>query len=129
MKDNENVPEDERTMNLQKQSASVFSSHWTNQEGKVPVLDLKLKVYTKETRYSMNSRIVILYKSAHSIKMEMAVLVKEGVRQIRNNSRGMDGEVLRKVMAQWSRKLIRSGYPETVRHKVSMTACEWWQKM
>ena len=77
----------------------------------------------------MNSRIIIRYKSAHSRKMKVAVLVEEGVRRMRNNSRRLDDEVSRKVMALWSRKLRRSGYPPTVRHEVIRTACEKWQKM
>ena len=60
------------------------------------------------------SKMVIPYKSAHSRKMKMAVLVEEVVRRMRNASRGLDAEVTRRVMAEWSRKLRRSGYPETV---------------
>ena len=73
--------------------------------------------------------MVIPFKSAHSRKMKMAVLVEEGVRRLRNNSRGMEDEVSRKVMAQWSKKLQRSGYPQTVRHEVIKTAYERWNKM
>ena len=62
-------------------------------------------------RSCMNSRIAIPYKSAHSRKMMMAVLVKEGVKQMRKNSQRMDGELTRKLMAKWSRKLRRCGYP------------------
>ena len=68
-------------------------------------------------------------KSAHSKKMKMAVLVEEGLRRLRNTSRGLDAEKSRKVMANWSRKLRRSGYPATVRHEVIKTACEKWEKM
>ena len=75
------------------------------------------------------SKMVIPYKSAHSKKMKMAVLVEEGLRRLRNTSRGLDAEKSRKVMANWSRKLRRSGYPATVRHEVIKTACEKWEKM
>ena len=61
--------------------------------------------------------------------MKMSVLVEEGLRRLRNCSRGLDPEVSRKVMAKWSRKLQRSGYPFTVRHEVIKTACEKWERM
>ena len=73
--------------------------------------------------------MVIPYKSAHSKKMKMAVLVEEGLRRFRNTSRRLDSEKSRKVMANWSRKLKRSGYPVTVRHEVIKTASEKWVKM
>ena len=142
VEEDKNVPEDKRTMEVLKEIANTIyecvqftvdcpSSH---QEGKVPVLDLK--VYTEGNQVLHEfyekpcaSKMVIPYKSAHSRKMKMAVLVEEGVRRLRNNSRGLDGEVSRKVMALWSLKLRRSGYPETVRHEVIKTASERWQKM
>ena len=46
------------------------------------------------------------------------VMVEEGVRRLRNDSRGMDYERSRLVMEDWSRKLRKSGYPATVRHEV-----------
>ena len=142
VEEDEDVPEDKRTMEVLKDMANTVyecvqftvdcpSSHL---EGKVPVLDLK--VYTKDNQVLHEfyekpcaSKMVIPYKSAHSRKMKMAVLVEEGVRRLRNNSRGLDGEVSRKVMALWSLKLRRSGYPETVRHEVIRTSSERWQKM
>ena len=61
--------------------------------------------------------------------MKMAVLVEEGVRRLRNTSRGLDWERSRVVMERWSRKLRRSGYPATVRHQVIKTALDRWDKM
>ena len=61
--------------------------------------------------------------------MKMSVLVEEGVRRLRNCSRGMDWEVSRKVMASCSQKLRRSGYPTTVRHQVIKTAITKWEQM
>ena len=107
------------------------SSH---HEGKVPILDLK--VCTKDNRIFHENyekpwalKMVIPYKSAHSRKMNMAVWVEEGVRRMRNVSRGLDADVTRRVIAERSRKLRRSGYPETVRHEVIRMADEWWHKM
>ena len=59
----------------------------------------------------------------------MAVLVEEGLRRLRNHSRGLDWERSRAVMAAWAKKLRRSGYPATVRHQVIVTALERWDKM
>ena len=57
----------------------------------------------------MAYQFVIPYKSAHSKKMKLAVMVEEGLRRLRKHSRGMDWEVKRKVMEEWSQKLRRSG--------------------
>ena len=64
----------------------------SQQEGKVPVLELKLYVngeglilhefYEKP----VSCPLVIPYKSAHSKIMKLAVLVEEGVRRLRNHS-------------------------------------------
>ena len=59
----------------------------------------------------------------------MSVLVEEGIRRLRNNSRGLAWEKSRSVMEKWSHKLRRSGYPETMRHEVIKTACEKFDKM
>ena len=59
----------------------------------------------------------------------MSVLVEEGVRRLRNHSRGMAWESIRQVMELWSQKLGRSGYPATVRLEVIRLACEKYDKM
>ena len=105
-----------------------------HQEGKVPILDLNFYTMNNQIFHEFYekpcaSKMVIKYMSAHSRKMKMVVLVEEGVRRMRNASRGLDAEVTRRVMAEWSRKLRRSGYPETVRHEVIRMADEKWQKM
>ena len=105
-----------------------------NQNGKVPVLDLEVSVEDGQVVHDhyekpCSSKFVIPYTSAHSKKMKMAVLVKEGVRRLRNTSRGLDWERSRVVMERWSRKLRRSGYPATVRHQVIKTALDRWDKM
>ena len=101
---------------------------------KVSVLDLQ--VYVEENQFKhefyekpVASKFVIPYSSAHSRKMKMAVLVEEGLRRLRNCSRGLDWEVSRKVMTKWSMKLRRSGYPATIRHQVIKTAGERWDRM
>ena len=75
------------------------------------------------------SKFVISHSSAHSRKMKMAVLVEEGLRRLRNTSRGLEWERSRVVMEKWSQKLRRSGYPATIRHQVIKTALEKWDKM
>ena len=60
--------------------------------------------------------------------MKMSVLVEEGVRRMRNNSRGLDWNVRKGVMEEWARKLCRSGYPCTVRHQVVKEAVEKYEK-
>ena len=59
----------------------------------------------------------------------MAVLVEEGLRRLRNASRGQEWEVSRKVMKTWSQKLKRCGYPSTVRHQIIKTAITKWEQM
>ena len=72
---------------------------------------------------------MIPYTSAHSRKMKMAVLVEEGLRRLRNHTRGLEWERSRKVMEDWSRKLRRSGYPATMRHEVIKAAVDRYKKM
>ena len=60
-----------------------------NQDGRVPVLDLGVSVEDGQVVHDhyekpCASKFVIPYKSAHSRKMKMAVLVEEGVRRLRN---------------------------------------------
>ena len=59
----------------------------------------------------------------------MAVLVEEGLRRLRNTSRGLDWERSRVVMEKWSQKLRRSGYPKTMRHQVIKTSLQKWDKL
>ena len=61
--------------------------------------------------------------------MKLSVMVEEGVRRLRNNSRGLDWEKRRSVMEGWSRKLKRSGYPATFRHQVVKAAVDKWERM
>ena len=108
-----NVPEDVRTMDVLKDIANTFydcvqfttDCPSNNQSKKVPCLDLQ--VYVKEDQIIHEfyekpcaAKQVIPYQSAHSKKMKMSVLVEEGLRRLRNCSRGLDPEVSRKVMAK-----------------------------
>ena len=99
----------------------------------VPILDLN--VYVKENQIiheyfekPVACKLTIPFSSAHSLKMKMAVLVEEGMRRMRNHSRGLEWEKWRLVMAAYSMKLKRSGYPPTVRHQVIKTVCERWDR-
>ena len=96
---------------------------------------MDLQVYNENNRIihtffekPVACKVTLPYSSAHSMKMKMAVLVEEGIRRMRNNSRGLDWEVRRNVMAQFSMKMRRSGYPETTRHQVIKTVCERWDR-
>ena len=142
VEEDEAIEEDLRTMNLLKTIANDITEcvKFTvdcpslNQDGRVPVLDLGVSVEDGQVVHDhyekpCASKFVIPYKSAHSKKMKMAVLVEEGVRRLRNASRGLEWERSRVVMERWSRKLRRSGYPATVRHQVIKTALEKWDKM
>ena len=53
----------------------------------------------------------------------------EGLRRLRNHTRGIEWERSRKVMEDWSRKLKRSGYPATMRHEVIKAAVDKYEKM
>ena len=64
------------------------------QSEKVPVLDLQVyarndHIFHEFYEKPCASKMAIPYKSAHSRKMKMAVLVEEGLRRLINNSRGM----------------------------------------
>ena len=101
---------------------------------KVPVLDLQVSVDKENIVHEfyekpVASKFVIPASSAHSKSMKMSVLVEEGVRRLRNCSRGMEWQKSRLVMASWSRKLQRSGYEGTIRHQVIKAACEKYEKM
>ena len=84
---------------------------------------LDLQVYVENNQFvhefyekPVASKYVIPNSSAHSKSMKMAVLVEEGLRRLRNYSRGLAWEVRAGAMAKWSQKLRRSGYPSSVRH-------------
>ena len=105
-----------------------------NENGKLPMLDLNLEVVNGKIEHGFfqkpcTSEIVIPYTSAHSRKMKMAVLVEEGVRRLRNHSRGLEWERSRQVMEEWSRRLRRSGYPATMRHEVIKAAVDRYDKL
>ena len=138
-----NVKGDKRTMDELKKIANTvykcvqFTDDYPSNHpsGRMPVLDLQMFVSEKGQimfeffQKPMACKFVIPYKSAHSKKMKLAVMVEEGLRRLRNHSRGMDWEVKRKVMEEWSRKLRRSGYPQTFRHQVVKSAVVKYEKM
>ena len=122
IEEDELVAADERTFRLLKDIGnSIFDCiQFTidvpslNENGKLPVLDVNLEVVDGKIEHGFfkkpcTSEIVIPYTSAHSRKMKMSVLVEEGLRRLRNHTRGLEWERSRKVMEDWSRKLRRSG--------------------
>ena len=81
----------------------------------VPVLDLQLYLgddgLVKYEFYEKPcaNKFAIPKQSAHSKKMKMLVMVEEGLRRLRNCSRGLDSGVRKRVMERWARKLRRMG--------------------
>ena len=61
--------------------------------------------------------------------MKIAVMVEEGVRRLRNYSRGLDWERSRMCLEKFARKLRRSGYPHSFRHQVIKSALDRWKRM
>ena len=137
------IPEDVRTMNeLRKIANTVFkcvqfttdcpSNHV---ERKVSVLDLQLYVgddgLVKHEFYEKPcaSKFAIPSQSAHSKRIKMSVIVEEGLRRLRNCSRGLESDVRRRVMERWARKLQRSGYLASVRHQLISEAVAKYKKM
>ena len=57
------------------------------------------------------------------------LMVEEGLRRMRNCSRGMEWQERRQIMEEWARKLKRSGYPVSVRHQVVTEALRKYEKM
>ena len=109
------IPEDERTMKVLRDIAnSIYKcvqftiDFPTNYEDmKVPVLDLKLFLQDSQLVHEFYekpcaAKLVIPFKSAHSRRMKMSVLVEEGLRRLRNNSQGMEWELSGSVMEKWS---------------------------
>ena len=100
----------------------------------MPVLDVQMHVEEETILYEFYEKpcasgLVIPANSAHSKQLKLSVMVEEGVRRLRNNSRGLDWEKRRRVMETWSRKLKRRGYPATFRHQVVKAAVDKWEKM
>ena len=131
------IPEDKRTMEeLKKIANTVYDcvqfttdcpSNYVGKVGEMPVLDLQMYVEDGAIKYEFfekpcASGLAIPANSAHSKQMKLSVMVEEGVRRLRNHSRGLAWEKRRKVMEDWSRKLKRSGYPPTFRHQVVKAA-------
>ena len=89
---------------------------YSHEEDKVPVLDLQLFVGDEGTilhefyEKPVTCPFVIPEKSANSKRMKVAVMVEEGVRRLRNYSRGLDWERSRMCLKKFDRKLRRSGY-------------------
>ena len=139
--DDEAIAEDERTLNLLKEiGGSIYKCVQFTIDcpslqpgGMVPILDLKVYIENDQIIHEyfekpVACKVTIPHSSAHSTKMKMAVLVEEGMRRMRNHSRGLEWEKRRRVMAAYSQKLRRSGYPKTIRHQVIKTVCERWDR-
>ena len=91
VEEDEQIPEDKRTMEILKDIANTiykcvqFTVDCPSKylDGKVPVLDLQVytrnnQIYHEFYEKPCASKMVIPYKSAHSRRMKMTVLVEEG---------------------------------------------------
>ena len=137
------VAEDTRTMEeLKKIANTVYKclqfttdSPSIHQGGMMPVLDLQMYVgkdgLVKYEFYKKPcaSQLTIPARSAHSKQQKLSVMVEEGLRRLRNHSRGLEWEKRKVCMEDWARKLQKSGYPPTFRHQVVKAAVEKWEKM
>ena len=101
------IPEDKRTMiELNKIANTIYEcvqfttdcpSNHQEGEGKMPVLDTKMYVEGNAIRYEFYEKpcasgLVIPANSAHSKQMKLSVMVEEGMRRPRNNSRYLIGK-------------------------------------
>ena len=136
------IPEDERMMKeLEKIGSSIHPSIKTtsdypsnNNDKKMPLLDLKIWSEDNKIRFSyyekpMNSKFTIPVQSAHSWKMKMAVLHREGVRRLLNMDRLHSWEEVVGTMNKYSKKLQRSGYSSIPRADIIKAAIQTYRRM
>ena len=141
VEEDKSIAEDVRTMNVLKDIGNsiykcvqfTIDCPTLHPSGMVPILDIQVYIEHNQLIHEffekpVACKVTIPYRSAHSHKMKMSVLVEEGMRRMRNISRRLGWKSRRKVMTQFSMKLKRSGYPATRRHQVVRTVCERWDK-
>ena len=99
------VAADERTMQILKDIGNsiykcvqfTIDCPSLHPSGMVPILDLNVYVEDNQIVHEffekpVACKVAIPYSSARSLKMKMAVLVEEGMRRMRNYSRGLEWE-------------------------------------
>ena len=105
-----------------------------NTERNMPLLYLKIWIENNTVRFSyyekpMNSKFTIPVQSAHSWKMKMAVLHREGVRRLLNMDKLHSWDENVAVMNQYSKKLERSGYSSNTRADVIKASIQTYKRM
>ena len=100
----------------------------------MPLLDFKIWSENNLVRFSyyekpMNSKYTIPVQSAHSWKMKMAVLHREGVRRLLNMDKLHSWDEIVKTLNEYSKKLERSGYSSSTRADVIRAAIQTYRRM
>jgi hypothetical protein len=107
------------------------------EDGKLPVLDVKVDVNEKEAnridfeffeKQTKNPR-VILASSALSFSKKRTILTQECLRRLRNTKRELGPETQRKHLSQFMLKLKNSGYNKKFRLDILDSALNAFQKM
>ena len=107
------------------------------EDGKLPVLDVKVDVNEKEAnridfeffeKQTKNPR-VILASSALSFSKKRTILTQECLRRLRNTKRELGPEIQRKHLNQFMLKLKKSGYNQKFRMEILDSALNAFQKM
>ena len=101
---------------------------------KMPLLDIKIWSENNKIRFAyyekpMNSKFTIPVQSAHSWKMKMAVLHREGVRRLLNMDRLHPWSEVVETLNNYSKKLERSGYSASTRADVLRASIQTYRKM
>ena len=94
-----------------------------HQDGKLPILDIKVWVEEGRIRHSfyrkeVASNRVIMERSAVSRRTKRDTLFQEGLRRLRNMDRGSTEEEVKEVLGEFSNSMRVSGYTEKVRRDI-----------
>ena len=100
-----------------------FDAPSMHQDGKLPILDIKVWVEEGRIRHSfyrkeVASNRVIMERSAVSTRVKRDTLFQEGLRRLRNMDRGSTEEEEKEVLGEFSNSMMVSGYSEKVRRDI-----------
>ena len=144
--EDEGIPNDERTMKLLQTIANTIhpsirvtidypSKH---SDGKVPMLDLKMwleewdgtgRILYEHYEKEIATKRVIHALSAMPMHVKRTVLTQEMLRIILHCSRDLPWETVRQHMSNFTMKMQYSGYDHAVRHDVTRSAINAFQKI
>ena len=118
-----------------------------NEDGMVPILDLKVRMEGCEVEMEggevivvrqivwrfyekpMNSPYVIMAKSAMPHKMKVTTMVQEVIRRCRNMSKEVKEEEVKEELGKFCAKMKRSGYGEAMRREVLVSGLKGFERM